>query len=100
MTSDEYFTLLNARLTPRLVEMAREFAALAEADSEAADRKIENADVIFAVWRAETGGFGFIPVFGAARLGKRERSLRLAALFAPSEIDALMLASSGQWVAH
>lgn len=98
MTSDDYYNLLNARLTPRLVKMARDFAALAEADPEAAERKIEDADVILAVWPSEAGAFGFIPVFGGGRLSKRERWLRMAAIFAPNEAEALMLASSGELV--
>ncbi len=96
MTADEYYSLLNAGLAGRLVEMARDFAALADSDLNAARRKLDEADVIFAVWRDQKGDFGFIPVFGGDRLRKGELSLRLAAIFAPSESEALMLAYSRQ----
>ncbi len=100
MTAEEYYKLLHAGVAPRLVKMARDFAALADEDPEAAGRKLDNADVIFAVWQAEDGAFGFIPVFGGDRLRNGERRLRLAALFAPNEIEALMLAYPHQVVAQ
>ncbi len=100
MTADEYYKLVHAGIAPRLVKMARDFAALADEDPEAAGRKLDNADVIFAVWQAENGAFGFIPVFGGERLRNRERRLRLAALFGPNEIEALMLAYPHQLVAQ
>ncbi len=100
MTADDYYALLNAGLVPRLVEMARDFAQLAEDDPEAAGRRLDDADVIFAVWRSETDAFGFIPVFGGERLRKRERDLRLTALFAPSESEALMLAHHRELTPH
>lgn len=96
MTADDYYKLLHAGVAPRLVEMARDFASLAETDLKAAERKLEDADVIFAVWRTEGDAFGFVPVFGGERLRNSERRLRLAALFAPSETEALMLAHSHQ----
>lgn len=96
MTADDYYKLLHAGVAPRLVKMARDFASLAESDLKAAERKLEDADVIFAVWRTEGDAFGFVPVFGAERLRNNARRLRLAALFAPSETEALMLAQSHQ----
>lgn len=92
MTAEEYYRLLPDGVASRLVTMAHNFAALADADPEAAGRKLDAADVIFAVWQAENGTFGFIPVFGGDRLVNRDKDLELAALFAPSEIDARMLA--------
>ncbi len=92
MTAEEYYRLVPDGVASRLVRMAQDFAALADADSEAAGRKLDGADVIFAVWQDESGTFGFIPVFGGDRLANRGKDLRLAALFAPSEIDARMLA--------
>ena len=68
MTAEEYYRLLPDGVAPRLVRMAHDFAALADTDPEAAGRKLDAADVIFAVWRAENGAFGFIPVFGGDRL--------------------------------
>ncbi|RTL79128.1 MAG: hypothetical protein EKK29_21925 [Hyphomicrobiales bacterium] len=98
MTADEYFKLLHAGVAPRLVQMARDFAALADSDPDAAGRKLDDADVIFAVWRADGGDYGFIPVFGGDRLKGAGVGLRLAALFAPSEMEALMLAYPRQLV--
>jgi hypothetical protein len=92
MTPEEYYDLLPKDAIVRLVRMAHDFAELADVDLEAAGRKLDAADVIFAVWQAESGAFGFIPIFGGDRLVKRLKNLRLAALFAPSEIDARMLA--------
>jgi hypothetical protein len=92
MTADEYYVLLPNDAIQRLVRMAQDFAALADADLQAAGRKLDAADVIFAVWQTQNGAFGFMPVFGGDRLVNREKNLRLAALFAPSEIDARMLA--------
>jgi hypothetical protein len=91
MTAEEYYDLLPGDVAPRLVRMAHNFAALADTDPEAAGRKLDAADVIFAVWQDENGAFGFMPVFGGDRLVNREKKIRLAALFAPSEIDARML---------
>jgi hypothetical protein len=92
MTAEEYYDFLPDDVIPRLITMAHDFAALADADLEAAGRKLDAADVIFAVWQTQNGAFGFMPVFGGDRLVKREKELRLAAIFAPSEIDARMLA--------
>ncbi len=77
---------------PRLVRMAHDFAVLADADLEAAGRKLDAADVIFAIWQVENGAFGFMPVFGGGQLINREKNFGLVALFAPSEIDTRMLA--------
>ena len=75
MTAEEYYRLLPDGVAPRLVRMAQDFAALADADPDAAGRKLDVADVIFAVWQAENGAFGFIPVFGGDRLANRGRIL-------------------------